>query len=140
MVNSISFSSGLNTLFLIEETQVVAFPLASKKGVMVTKAEDQLVAATFNGLINKRKTKVTNIDTAKSQVQFYYSDQYRQAFLIIIDVEFDKGPNNTDEYKYRTFNYDLDKTTLVFKRVENKLTIFSFAKQVAAPDIDPIDP
>ena len=136
MTNSVSFSSELNTLFLIEETQVVAFPLASKKGILVSKVEDQLVAATFQGTIIKRQTKVIQIETDKSQIQFYYSNQLDQAFIIIIDAEFDKD-TNPGNYTYRNLNYDLNRFTLVIKRVENKLTFYSFPKKinpVSTPD------
>ena len=56
MTNSISLSSDLETVFLIEEKQVVAFPLLSKNGILIGSINKQLVAATNQAPITKAGT------------------------------------------------------------------------------------
>lgn len=121
MTNSISFSSDLETLFLIEEHQVVAFPLESKRGVVIGRVQGQLVAATQKDIKDKKNVKIDLVDMGKSQVQFYYSDRQQTAFIIIIDIQADKGPNPKTSYNYRALTYNFSSENLIIKRSNNRL-------------------
>ena len=121
MTNSISFSSDLETLFLIEEQQVVAFPLESKRGVVIGRMQGQLIAATQKDIKDKKNVKIDFVDMKKSQVQFYYSDQQKTAFIIIIDIQLDKSPNPKASYNYRALTYDFSNENLIIKRSNNRL-------------------
>lgn len=121
MLNSISFSSDLETLFLIEEAQVVAFPLSSKKGIIIGKLEDQLVAGSHKEPIKKKHLKVQEFELDKSQVQFYYSEKVNKAFLIIIDIDFSKDA--PAKYATKSMAIDLNRENLILNKIENKLRV-----------------
>ncbi len=123
MTNSISLSSDLNTLFLIEESQVVAFPLYSKQGVLIGSIQNQLVAATNKASIDKNTVKVDIVETSKSQIQFYYSDKVKQAFIIIIDIMAEKGAD-APNFSYRAHTYNLLKENIVIKKTEDKILLY----------------
>lgn len=123
MTNSISLSSDLNTLFLIEESQVVAFPLYSKQGVLIGSIQNQLVAATNKASIDKNTVKVDIVETSKSQIQFYYSDKVKQAFIIIIDIMAEKGAD-APSFGYRAHTYNLLKENIVIKKTEDKILLY----------------
>lgn len=123
MTNSISFSSDLETLFLIEEHQVVAFPLESKRGVVIGRVQGQLIAATQKDLKDKKNVKIDFVDMTKSQVQFYYSDKEGTAFIIIIDIDADKSPTTSASYRYRALTYNFSNENLIIKRSNNRLNL-----------------
>jgi len=130
MTNSISLSSDLNTLFLIEESQVVAFPLFSRQGVLIGSLQNQLVAATNKDAINKNLTTVESVETAKSQIQFYYSDKLEQAFIIIIDIQANKNTDSdAPDFNYRALTYDLKKENLVIKKTEDKILMYRISRR-----------
>ena len=134
MTNSISFSSDLQTLFLIEEHQVVAFPLESKHGVVIGIVQGQLVAATQKDLNGYRNVKIETVNMDEAQVQFFYSDREKKAFIIIIDIDADKSPTGgTKSYKYRAFTYSLTRENLIIKKSANRITL------IRVPNLPKID-
>lgn len=123
MTNSISLSSDLNTLFLIEESQVVAFPLYSKQGVLIGSIQNQLVAATNKATIDKNIVKVDIVETSRSQIQFYYSDKVKKAFIIIIDIMAEKGVDEPN-FGYRAHTYNLNKENIVIRKTEDNIFLY----------------
>ena len=131
MTNSISLSSDLNTLFLIEESQVVAFPLFAKQGILIGAIQNQLVAATNKNAIDKNTTTVESVETAKSQIQFYYSDKLKQAFIIIIDIQASKQDPGGDapDFNYRALTFDLQKENIVIRKTEERILIYRVSQR-----------
>ncbi len=142
MTNSISLSSDLNTLFLIEESQVVAFPLVSKQGILIGNIQGQLVAATNKNAIDKKTVKIETVETDKSQIQFYYSDSLKQAFIIIIDIDANKGPNDSPNFNYRALTYNLAKENIVIRKSENKIFLFRIPqlRTITKDSVEPFRP
>lgn len=135
MTNSISLSSDLETVFLIEERQVVAFPLLSKNGILIGTLNNQLVAATNTDSISKSGS-VESVDVARSQIQFYYSDRFKQAFIIIIDIDASKNPQTSSapNIQTRALSYNLAIENLIIRRTENKVNLFRVPKKVISND------
>jgi len=123
MTNSISLSSDLNTLFLIEESQVVAFPLFAKQGILIGTLQNQLVAATNKTTIDKTTAKVDVVDPTKSQIQFYYSSKLERAFIIIIDIMAERSSGAPD-FGYRALDYNLIKENIVIRKTEENILIY----------------
>jgi len=141
MTNSISLSSDLNTLFLIEESQVVAFPLFAKQGILIGSLQNQLVAATNKDAFDKNIVKVDIIEITKSQIQFYYSEKLEQAFIIIIDIMAERGSDAPD-FGYRALTYDLAKENIVLRRTEETVLLYRVPKRafIIKDEITPFNP
>jgi len=139
MTNSISLSSDLNTLFLIEESQVVAFPLYSKQGILIGSIQNQLVAATNKVIIDKSSSSVDSIEISKSQIQFYYSDKLKQAFIIIIDIQANKNAPDVPGFNYRALTYDLKQENIVIRKTEERILIFRVPQRrvIVKDDLQP---
>ena len=69
---------------------------------------------------------------AKSQIQFYYSDRFEQAFIIIIDIDASKDPTPSTIPKFQTrgLSYNLAIENLILRRTENKINIFRVPKEL----------
>ncbi len=125
MTNSITFSSDLDKLFLVEESQVVSFPLSGKKGVVIGKIHGQLIAASANSKMLSLARKPTVIELETAQIQFYYSTQFEQAFIIIIEIDFNKTKGiQGNNYKTRSLFYNLNKENLLVKKEKGKMMLY----------------
>jgi hypothetical protein len=133
MINTVAFSPDLSHLFVVEESQVVSFPLTHPRGLIISKVQNQITAATAPTKLILKNAKVIDLNPTKYSWQINYSNIYKSLFIIGVgDIDFNAQIEAT-QAKYKTVftQYDLEKNDLYLRRVENSLTVAPLRKQAA---------
>lgn len=92
MLNSISLSSDMKTLYLIDNGRAIAFDLTAPQGVLIGKLGDQLVVATANNAsLEKEEGRNAQVKryTYKAGSNSQFNISYNQAHQAISIIGFD---------------------------------------------------
>lgn len=141
MVNSLTFSTEMDTLFLIDNGRAIAFPLDNNKGILIGTLKGQLTVATDfqapptkgEGLsvssaqplalsANGKETKLDFEKTVWSAA--YHKRNLTLCFVGATEVEIRKGGTEVD-YKPEIAFFDLSRHVLSVQRKGNAILLKS---------------
>lgn len=138
MVNTITLSSDMETLYLIDNGRAIAFPLDLKDGVLIGTLKGQITVATgfrapdeedssgsadASGGTRKRTLKLP----VKSNSQWTATYNRKHEVLAFIGAtEIDFGITEEEPIKSQIFVYDLKTKVVNMRRTGNALEIFEW--------------
>ena len=136
MVNTVSLSSDMQSLFLIDEGRAFAFPLDAVKGVYVGTLKGQISAATAldpatDESNEAKKGKTLKLTTTKSQWTLAY---YRKSEVLgiigatDIDSSLRPGGDTYVDAPSKAYLFDLKLYIVNIKRVGNAMEITTLEK------------
>lgn len=136
MVNTLTLSSDMETLYLIDNGRAIAFPLNSKDGILIGTLKGQITVATgfklpetdtntevaTNGsdLTKKRTLKLLVKDNSQ------WTGAYNRTHGIMAFIgatEIDLGITNQDQVKSQAFVFDLKTKVINIRRNKNAIEI-----------------
>lgn len=147
MVNTVSLSSDMQSLFLIDDGRAFAFPLDAVKGVYIGSLKGQITAATAldpatDEPIDTKKGKTLKLTTTKAQWTIAY---YRKSEVLgiigatdidssligatDIDSSLKSGGDNFLEAPSKAYLFDLKFFIVNVRRVGNALEITTYSRQ-----------
>lgn len=130
MVNSITVSSDMSTLYLIDNGRSIDFPFNNPRGVLIGSLKGQLSVATAIEPPTSEEmaqAKTIKLPTEKAQwTMFYYIDKETLAIVGASDIDIAISEPGTPECNQNFF--DLSQDIVRIRRIGNAIEVSSRGK------------
>ncbi len=127
MVNSITVSSDMSTLYLIDNGRSIDFPFNNPRGVLIGSLKGQLSVATAiepPSAEENTAAKTIKLPTENAQwTMFYHIDDSTLAIVGATDIDFAK-PEPTPPVCNQNF-FDLESNVVRIRRIGNAIEVSS---------------
>lgn len=133
MSNTITLSTDMNTLYLIDDERAIPFDLNNGKGVLIGTMLGQVTVVTANGkleqeaVIKKLDSTKNNLPVKGNQWTVMYNEEV-QAMYVIGALDIESGIQEPNSTPCKKLLYNLGKQVVSIRREGNNLAVAGFPK------------